>query len=67
MPIINIHLKAGRTIEKKKRLVHEVTQAVCNALETTPDHVRIILQEMTPEDYAIGGVFQWLDEPAQKK
>lgn len=62
MPVITINLKAGRTLEKKQKLVKQVTDAVCSSLETTPDHVRIILNEMGPADYAIAGEFPWLDK-----
>ncbi len=56
MPIVQIHLLEGRDEEKKRRLVKEVTQAVCNALDAPPEKVRIILSEMADHHYAVGGV-----------
>jgi len=56
MPIIQVNLLEGRTIDQKKKLVANLTEAVVKSLDVKPDAVRIILQEMTKQDYAIGGV-----------
>jgi 4-oxalocrotonate tautomerase len=56
MPIIQIHLLEGRDSEKKRALVTKVTEAVCTALGSAPEQVRIILNDMARHDYAIGGV-----------
>ncbi|MDD4365637.1 MAG: 2-hydroxymuconate tautomerase family protein [Synergistales bacterium] len=55
MPILQVHLLQGRTLEQKKRLVKEVTEAVCRSLGTQPEQVRIILSEMAREEYSIAG------------
>lgn len=55
MPILQVHLLQGRTTEQKRRLVQEVTEAVCRSLDVKTDQVRIILSEMDREDYAVGG------------
>lgn len=55
MPIVQIHLLEGRDNEKKRKLVAEVTKAICNTLETSPEKVRIILSEMAENHYAVGG------------
>lgn len=56
MPIIQVNLLEGRTIDQKRKLVATMTDAVVKSLDVKPDAVRIILQEMTRDDYAIGGV-----------
>ena len=56
MPIIEVHMLDGRTVEQKRELVGQVTEAVCRALGARPEQVRIILSEMPKEDYAIAGV-----------
>lgn len=56
MPILQIHLMEGRDEAKKARLVKQVTDAVVDSLGVPPDAVRIILSDMAPQDYAIGGV-----------
>lgn len=68
MPIIQIHLMEGRDKAKKEKLVNKVTQAVCESLDVAPKNVRIILSEMSPENYAISGVLvQDQEDPFGKK
>ncbi len=55
MPIVQIHLMEGRTDDQKRALVKEVTQAVCATVNVPPEKVRIILSDMPPNGYAVGG------------
>lgn len=55
MPIVHIHLFEGRTVEQKRALVDQVTRAVCETINTPPEAVKIILQDMKRHDYAEGG------------
>ncbi|MDP5110602.1 MAG: tautomerase family protein [Rickettsiaceae bacterium] len=55
MPIINIDIMAGRTLDQKRKLVESVTKAVCESIGTSPEHVKIKLNDMEPESYAISG------------
>ncbi len=61
MPIIQVHLIEGRSVDQKRKLVSEMTKAVVKSLDVPPDAVRIILQDMSKEDYAIAGKLK-LDE-----
>lgn len=45
----------GRTKEMKAILVKNVTKAICESVNTAPENVRIILQEMSVENYSIAG------------
>ena len=56
MPIIQVHMIEGRTLDQKRELVANMTDAVVKSLNVKPDDVRIILQEMARQDYAIAGV-----------
>ncbi len=56
MPIIQVHLLEGRTVEQKRKLVSQMTEAVVKSLDVPPDAVRIILDEMAKRDYAVAGV-----------
>ena len=56
MPIIRIDLVAGRPPERTHELIRRVTDAVVAALEVRPEQVRILLTELPPEHWAIGGV-----------
>jgi 4-oxalocrotonate tautomerase len=68
MPIINIDMMSGRTIDQKRNLVKEITKVVCKTIDTTPDRVKIKLSEMSPEDYAISGqLIVDQDDPFGKK
>ncbi|HAR94577.1 MAG TPA: 4-oxalocrotonate tautomerase [Deltaproteobacteria bacterium] len=60
MPIVEIKLLEGRTLEQKKKLASAVTDAVVQSLGVNPDSVRITLLEMAQENYAVAGVL-WID------
>ena len=55
MPIVRIDLVAGRTPERKAELIRRVTEAVVTALAVQPSQVRVLLAELPPEDWAVGG------------
>ena len=55
MPIIDIHLMEGRTDDQKRKLVASVTKAVCESVDVDPQKVKIIISEMAPNGYAVGG------------
>ena len=55
MPIIQVNLFKGRSIDEKRKLVTEMTNAVVKSLAVPPDAVRIILHEMAKEDLAVAG------------
>ena len=55
MPILDITLLSGRTYEKKRRLIQEVTDATVRALDVTPESVRVILREVHPSHFAVAG------------
>lgn len=56
MPIVQIDMLEGRTVEQKRTLVRRVTEAIVESLNCAPDTVRIVLREMKPEHLGIGGV-----------
>jgi len=56
MPIIEMHLLVGRTVEKKRKAVAAVTAALVESLEVRPDQVRILITEHPEENFAVGGV-----------
>lgn len=58
MPIIDIKLLDGRTLDEKRKLVAAVTEAVTGSLGVKPDSVRITLHEMARENYSIAGVLK---------
>ena len=56
MPIIDIKLLEGRSLDQKRRLVAAVTGAVVDTLGVSPDSVRITLHEMPRDNYSVAGV-----------
>jgi 4-oxalocrotonate tautomerase len=55
MPIIQVHIMEGRTVDQKRRMVAEVTQAVVRSFDVGPEAVRILIHELIPENYSLAG------------
>lgn len=55
MPLVQLHILEGRPLEVKKRLIEEVTDAVCRTLGAAPDSVRVLLYELPKTHWAVGG------------
>ena len=55
MPIIEIHLLEGRTVEQKRRLHAAVTQAAVDTVGARPEQVRIMITEHGGEHFSIAG------------
>jgi 4-oxalocrotonate tautomerase len=56
MPIANIQILAGRPVQAKQALIRSVTAAIVESLQVKPESVRVIVQEIPPEHWGIGGV-----------
>lgn len=56
MPIVTIKLLEGRSREQKTALMREVAAAVVNSLGVAPPAVRVLLEEVPPEHWSVGGV-----------
>lgn len=55
MPIIQMEILKGRTIEQKREMVKEVTSAIVKTLSCPPEAVSIIIREMEKEEYSVAG------------
>ncbi len=55
MPIVNITLLTGRTAARKAALIRAVTDAVEGSLEVPRDSIRVLLHEVPPEHWGVGG------------
>lgn len=58
MPIVQIEILEGRTVEQKRALVKEVTAAICKTINAPPEAVSIIIRDMKTENYAKAGVLR---------
>ena len=56
MPIVEITLIEGRSLEKKAALMKAVTAAIADSIGAPAEAVRIIIREIPPEHFGVGGV-----------
>jgi 4-oxalocrotonate tautomerase len=55
MPVIQITLLKGRTIEQKRKLAQRVTDAMVEEAGAKRESVTVTFVEVSREDYASGG------------
>lgn len=56
MPVIQVTMLKGRTVEQKRKLAERFTQAMVEEANATKEAVTITFVEVSREDYASGGV-----------
>jgi 4-oxalocrotonate tautomerase len=56
MPLVEIHLLAGRTEDQKKALLTAVTAAVHDSIGAPLESIRVWLQEFAPTECMSAGV-----------
>ncbi len=56
MPIIQVNMMENRTDEQKTELARKVCETVCEVLGAKPESVRIMIHELGPHDFSVGGV-----------
>jgi 4-oxalocrotonate tautomerase len=55
MPIIDVHILEGKTMDQKRKLVKGITEVCVAELGVKPEQVRIIYSEMKKEDFSLAG------------
>jgi len=55
MPIVQIEMLEGRTLEQKRMLVEKVTDAISQSVNCPKESVTIILREMSHQHLAKAG------------
>lgn len=65
MPTLHVEFFEGRTVEQKRALARELTEACVRVLGGSADSVDVIFQDVKREDWATGGVL-WSDKAAAK-
>lgn len=58
MPILQVEILKGRTMEQKREMVRKVTDAVTETLNCPKEAVRIIIREMEFENFAKAGILK---------
>lgn len=56
MPIIEVTLLEGRSQAVKQRLIDALTDAAIAAVGAPRDNVRVMIWEIPPSNFAVGGV-----------
>lgn len=56
MPTLEVYLAAGHAEARKAQLIAGLTQATVGAIGAPAESVRILLSELPPHDFGIGGV-----------
>lgn len=56
MPIIEMHMIEGRTVDQKQRVAAAVTKAVAESLDCSPETVRILITEHLQHEFYVGGL-----------
>ena len=56
MPIVQVELLEGRTIEQKRNLVTKVTQAIVESIGASAESVTIIIRDMPKENLSKAGI-----------
>lgn len=55
MPMIRVEMFAGRTVDQKRALVKELTEAFVRAAGGNPQSVQVVLSDVEKSDWAAGG------------
>lgn len=55
MPLIQMHMLEGRSEDVKRELIRELTAVVVKTLGANPEAVRVLLYELPPEHWGVGG------------
>jgi 4-oxalocrotonate tautomerase len=56
MPVIQVTMLQGRTVEQKRKLAERITQAMVEEAKAAKEAVVVTFVEITREDYSSGGV-----------
>jgi 4-oxalocrotonate tautomerase len=55
MPIANIQILEGRSVEQIEAMINEVTEAIHRSLGAPVESVRVVVEEVPKTHWGIGG------------
>jgi 4-oxalocrotonate tautomerase len=55
MPIVEVKMAKGRTIEQKRALVEAITNSVVEILKVERDWVSVVMEEFERENWGVAG------------
>ncbi len=56
MPVIQITMSQGRTVEQKRELVQVLTKEAARILKTKEESIRVLIYEVSKENWGNAGV-----------
>jgi 4-oxalocrotonate tautomerase len=56
MPVIQITISQGRSVEQKRELVKVLTKETARIMKTQEDKVRILIYEVSKENWGNAGI-----------
>jgi len=56
MPVIQITISSGRSVEQKRELVEVLTYETARIMKTSKEKVRILIYEVSKENWANAGI-----------
>jgi 4-oxalocrotonate tautomerase len=55
MPLIQVTMVEGRTVEQKHALIRNLSQSMAETLEVPLERIRVAIYEVTADEWGIGG------------
>lgn len=55
MPLIQVTMVEGRTVEQKHALIRNLSQSMSDTLEVPLERIRVAIYEITADEWGIGG------------
>jgi 4-oxalocrotonate tautomerase len=55
MPFISVHIARGRPLERRRRLITAITDAVTDILEIERSATQVLIHEHDRDNWAVGG------------
>ncbi len=55
MPLIQVTMVEGRTVEQKHALIRNLSQSLSETLEVPLERVRVAIYEVSADEWGIGG------------
>jgi 4-oxalocrotonate tautomerase len=55
MPVVEVHMRTGRSAEDKRRLIESITDVITQVLGANRERVVVLLDEIDPRSWGQGG------------
>ncbi len=56
MPYVNVRILGGATVAQKKAVVADITHSLVTRLGKHPEHIHIVIDEVSPENWGYAGM-----------